>query len=452
MGPRRRRRGRKRSDLPMDPPEARLQWGHVVVDVEGHRSQARRTCRPRRFNGATSSSTWKENVMLWGPPGTGSFNGATSSSTWKARSAARRAPTSRRLQWGHVVVDVEGQRHPDKRRDRLPASTGPRRRRRGRPSSPGSGTGSATGFNGATSSSTWKVAAGGPNVAHYQQASMGPRRRRRGRLDDAAVAGVASIPLQWGHVVVDVEGAPFRFARGRPDTASMGPRRRRRGRGGHLRRNRPARHRFNGATSSSTWKDTHRHRVAPSRRIASMGPRRRRPGRGISTNLRQANTGSLQWGHVVVDVEGLLVPVGGAAQAPLQWGHVVVDVEGMTIADRILTNLLRLQWGHVVVNVEGRPAPALHASPPPCFNGATSSSTWKAVKVSGERRYQGLASMGPRRRRRGRSHSSRPTPVSTFLLQWGHVVVDVEGTTVRPPRKAGLCVLQWGHVVVDVEG
>ena len=37
------------------------------------------------------------------------------------------------------------------------------------------------------------------------------------------------------------------------------------------------------------------------------------------------------------------------------------------------------------------------------------------------------------------------------LLQWGHVVVDVEGeVTTDPPTDAGA--LQWGHVVVDVEG
>ena len=37
---------------------------------------------------------------------------------------------------------------------------------------------------------------------------------------------------------------------------------------------------------------------------------------------------ALQWGHVVVDVEGQLPYGRGGKTIGLQWGHVVVDVEG----------------------------------------------------------------------------------------------------------------------------
>ena len=110
-----------------------------------------------------------------------SFNGATSSSTWKAQMGRKPAFVSSTLQWGHVVVDVEGA-HQWARTHGLPASMGPRRRRRGR-------------------------AAGMPH--------------------ESAVL----LMLQWGHVVVDVEGADGADgADGASAYASMGPRRRRRGR------------------------------------------------------------------------------------------------------------------------------------------------------------------------------------------------------------------------------
>ncbi len=157
-----------------------LQWGHVVVDVEGRRRGDRPIGVASRFNGATSSSTWKAGCALRSLASRSSFNGATSSSTWKAP-----------LWWVWSREFV--------------ASMGPRRRRRGRdrPGIP------------------W-----GPGTV---AASMGPRRRRRGR-GCWPRGSVPATVLQWGHVVVDVEGKA-RAAR---------------------RLNRLAR--FNGATSSSTWK------------------------------------------------------------------------------------------------------------------------------------------------------------------------------------------------------
>ncbi len=182
----------------------------------------------------------------------------------------------------------------------------------------------------------------------------------------------------------------------------------------------------------------------------------------------------LQWGHVVVDVEGdHATGQAGALRILLQWGHVVVDVEGVVVSCMSLSGALAsmgprrrrrgrtqwatkptnhdpLQWGHVVVDVEGRRRAQTRWPSTRRFNGATSSSTWKGprraagsgssaslqwghvvVDVEGDNRcfpecLCKLASMGPRRRRRGRptlSPLSSPAP----LLQWGHVVVDVEG-------------------------
>ncbi len=158
------------------------------------------------------------------------FNGATSSSTWKVGHGAPIPSSGWALQWGHVVVDVEGQMPRSARKGRRPASMGPRRRRRGRRSLRGQ-IGNARGrasmgprrrrrgrappachgacggrsFNGATSSSTWKA------------------RHRRGRAR-------RSTELQWGHVVVDVEGPRHSCRTTSMMQASMGPRRRRRGR------------------------------------------------------------------------------------------------------------------------------------------------------------------------------------------------------------------------------
>ena len=111
------------------------------------------------------------------------------------------------LQWCHVVVDVEGKALLGVNDDVGSASMGPRRRRRGRNLSPAPSQPASPCFNGATSSSTWKAMHGLPLFA-------------------------AIHALQWGHVVVDVEGGP-RLGRSPPRLrASMGPRRRPRGRAG----------------------------------------------------------------------------------------------------------------------------------------------------------------------------------------------------------------------------
>ncbi len=66
----------------------------------------------------------------------------------------------------------------------------------------------------------------------------------------------------------------------------------------------------------------------------------------------------------------------------LQWGHVVVDVEGLRRVIGTDSTVPTLQWGHVVVDVEGRRLGNVSDAVDERFNGATSSSTWKDVGVS----------------------------------------------------------------------
>ena len=92
----------------------------------------RTTHRADRFNGATSSRTWKDWRFFYARCSSPSFNGATSSRTWKERSAR---------------ANAEGR----------------------------------SGFNGATSSRTWKAR----QTTHSGQqppASMEPRPHERGKV------------------------------------------------------------------------------------------------------------------------------------------------------------------------------------------------------------------------------------------------------------------------------
>ena len=80
-------------------------------------------------------------------------------------------------------------------------------------------------------------------------------------------------------------------------------------------------------------------------------------------------TGSLQWGHVQVNVETAMIVLLQKDSAMLQWGHVQVNVE--TERDDTKGNAQStLQWGHVQVNVEtwGQTVWIPNFQ---CFNGAT---------------------------------------------------------------------------------
>ncbi len=162
---------------------------------------------------------------------------------------------------------------------------------------------SLQGFNGATSSRTWKVA-GFQMPTTWNQASMEPRPHERGKmLGDALAAQLAS--LQWSHVLTNVESSFHGQRRWLGISASMEPRPHERGKSG------------NGQTVGRV-------------RRASMEPRPHERGKA--------------------------------------------DVEGKPLRES-----LWLQWSHVLTNVESRAACFARCSIPG-FNGATSSRTWKASK------------------------------------------------------------------------
>ncbi len=165
------------------------------------------------------------------------------------RSQLERVATPARLQWGHVLVDVETTGARARRHGRGPASMGPRLGGRGNAgaraldvrASTGASMGPRLGgrgnasverrrassqsrFNGATSWWTWKRSASACSVSSAGHASMGPRLGGRGNGVDAASSADPRSTLQWGHVLVDVETAsPDRRERARR-RASMGPR------------------------------------------------------------------------------------------------------------------------------------------------------------------------------------------------------------------------------------
>ena len=158
-----------------------LQWSHVLTNVESRGSSCCMRPASSRFNGATSSRTWKDAAARAGrlcnqiasmeprPHERGKhglsflfytshpcFNGATSSRTWKAnrRECQRREP-NRELQWSHVLTNVERSRATWR-------ALGSDR------------------FNGATSSRTWKEAV-------------------------RPTTGNDPTALQWSHVLTNVE-------------------------------------------------------------------------------------------------------------------------------------------------------------------------------------------------------------------------------------------------------
>ena len=132
-----------------------LQWSHVLTNVETQK-ELTPVQRPLRFNGATSSRTWKRRADRLGRPADlHRFNGATSSRTWKRREFAVDRLYVTWLQWSHVLTNVETYR-----RDEAVGRNN-------------------HGFNGATSSRTWKLA---DERRHDGQvlASMEPRPHERG--------------------------------------------------------------------------------------------------------------------------------------------------------------------------------------------------------------------------------------------------------------------------------
>ena len=102
--------------------------------------------------------------------------------------------------------------------------------------------------------------------------------------------------------------------------------------------------------------------------------------------------------------------------------------------------------GHGVSAVEG-----CVLTSPPCLkmaSWATAFQPWKVAAANGSD-ARSMGSMGPRRfsRRLIRLNESE----IAMLLQWGHGVSAVEGSTLKDGQW-GLVLLQWGHGVSAVEG
>ena len=157
--------------------ERTLQWSHVLTNVE-----RRLLLLPwlwlRRFNGATSSRTWKavctvrsntDEKLQWShvltnverfdhlkrPRRDDCFNGATSSRTWKGPSPLVSLRRTQRLQWSHVLTNVERCKN-DTPPPLKQASMEPRPHERGKIAQPAFDVAHPRSFNGATSSRTWK--------------------------------------------------------------------------------------------------------------------------------------------------------------------------------------------------------------------------------------------------------------------------------------------------------
>ncbi len=231
---------------------------------------------------------------------------------------------------------------------------------------------------------------------------------------------------------------------------------------------------FNGAASLPTRKACRAPPARAEHRSASMGPRRCRRGRAPHRIARRRRTPRLQWGRVVADAEGALVAGTNITITVLQWGRVVADAEGGLVMSagnslgsgfngaaslptrkatmdpaevaalgasmgprrcrRGRSGVARqpedstdeLQWGRVVADAEGSFATRARSSWA-CFNGAASLPTRKDDSSAGvlprASRFNGAASLPTRKG--GEADIEKPPG---FLLQWGRVVADAEGT------------------------
>ena len=331
----------------------------------------------------------------------------------------------------------------------------------------------STSFNGATSSRTWKPAPAtttprasrGLQWSHVltnvettprQQArraanlaSMEPRPHERGNPTSARAPTSCCRPLQWSHVLTNVE--------------TCGPRARC-GKGTRS---------FNGATSSRTWK-RFRTRQPPRRvHLASMEPRPHErgnpcwPRRTAATSLRfNGATSSRTWKR-----RRLLPPhrhrLGfNGATSSRTWKPIYLR-DGFTCAGW-------LQWSHVLTNVETAFSRRRRGQDHGSFNGATSSRTWKPTPRRANSRTT-LCFNGATSSRTWKRRTARPRRRAEDLLQWSHVLTNVE--TARPRDQLGEHTqasmeprphergnpspratarrrparLQWSHVLTNVE-
>ena len=204
MEPRPHERGNELTPDGTRPQIPQLQWSHVLTNVE----TSRRCCRRRR-----------ESQLQWSHVLTNVETTKIIMDVWGALE----------LQWSHVLTNVE-----TIKASRAKAS-------------------GVVGFNGATSSRTWKRQGRRDWKCRHALASMEPRPHERGNKATSTRCSSPATELQWSHVLTNVETFENRPKHLVAD-ASMEPR-------PHERGNfRPRGEAFfdfgcfNGATSSRTWK------------------------------------------------------------------------------------------------------------------------------------------------------------------------------------------------------
>jgi hypothetical protein len=182
---------------------------------------------------------------------------------------------------------------------------------------------------------------------------------------------------------------------------------------------------FNGATSSRTWNRRNTVHLEGVVDVASMGPRPLRRGieplrpsaRGSCPRFNGA-TSSQTWNRRRNVSRNVIVALASMGPRPLRRG-----------IGQPLAAAARLRHR---------------------FNGATSSQTWNRRRNVSRHVVVGLASMGPRPLRRGIGLCRRPTPED-------HAASMGPRPLKRGIEPSGLImmsivpVLQWGHVLSDVE-
>ena len=134
---------------------------------------------------------------------------------------------------------------------------------------------------------------------------------------------------------------------------------------------------------------------------ASMGPRSFKRGNCGRWRKIFRRRSSLQWGHVLSNVETTCRP--GIFCGPVRRfnGATFFQTWKRLLAEIDRPNAQKLQWGHVLSNVETRPR----------------------VSRPSTRRS---ASMGPRSFKRGNALRILTESDCVKLLQWGHVLSNVE--------------------------
>ncbi len=110
---------------------------------------------------------------------------------------------------------------------------------------------------------------------------------------------------------------------------------------------------------------------------------------------------SLQWGHILSDVDRYVPQKGQGKETGLQWGHLLSAVESQAYGLVPLEDP-RLQWGHILSDVDR-------------FSGRVD-----CLTLSG-------------------------------MLQWGHILSEVDSACTRPANGSGWTRLQWGHILSDVD-